>query len=419
MRLHATKLGSIANSRGFGDQLFDLAGQVPNLDLNFAGTKTLDPRVTFTRASTGTYVGGDGVLRSAVTNLATRSEEFENAVWTKGGITVTANNSVAPTGATVADSLMETAITSDHVLFFTNTQTFTPATQSIYVKPNGRNNVSLRFIFGASDWVATVFDLTGGGSITQSSAGASSLFTAVSRTIVNAGNGWYRISMTATQPSRASYAFALDFCTSPTPTLNAASGTESYFGDITKGVFVWGAQLETGSIPTSYIPTVASTVTRAAEVATLTGTNFSSWYNASAGTIYTLARGPAVLGGSQPNIWAFDDTPSTDYMIGRVTGTGTTATFFVSVSGSIVATIVSPTFTLKSTFAQASAYALNDFASTVNGGAVGTDTLGAVPVVNKASLGARSTNFLNGTIARFTYYPTRLSNNVLQALTVP
>jgi hypothetical protein len=314
---------------------------------------------------------------------------------------------------------METATNLDQVLFFSNTQTFTTATQSIYVKPNGRNNVSLRFAFGASDWAATVFDLTGNGSITQSSAGASSLFTAVSRTIVNAGNGWYRISMTATQPSRASYASALDFCTSPTPTLNALTGAESYLGDITKGVFAWGAQVETGSIPTSYIPTVASTVTRAAEVATLTGTNFSSWHNVSEGTVYTLARGPAVLAGAQPNIWVFDDTPSTNFMIGRVSGTGTTSTLFVGVSNVVVATIISPTFPLRSTFAQASAYALNNFASTVNGGAVGTDTLGAVPVVNKALLGNRSGFWLDGTIARFTFWPSRLANPTLQAVTAP
>jgi hypothetical protein len=103
-----------------------------------------------------------------------------------------------------------------------------------------------------------------------------------------------------------------------------------------------------------------------------------------------------------------------------MTGTGTTATFFVSTSGSLVATLVSPAFTLNSTFARASAYALNDFASVVNGGTVGTDTLGAVPVaVNKASLGSGKSFWLNGTIARFTYYPTRLSNVALQALTAP
>jgi hypothetical protein len=77
MRLNATRLGSIASSRSFGDQLDDLAGQVPSLDLNFAQNKSLiddysgTTPVTHTRASSGTYVDSDGVLRSAVTNLFT------------------------------------------------------------------------------------------------------------------------------------------------------------------------------------------------------------------------------------------------------------------------------------------------------------------------------------------------------------
>jgi hypothetical protein len=158
---------------------------------------------------------------------------------------------------------METSANLDHSIYFTNTQTFTTVTQSIYVKPNGRNNVSLRFYFGASDWVATVFDLTGNGAITQSSAGASSMFTAVSRTIVNVGNDWYRISMTATQPSRTSFAFALDLCSSPTPTLSATGGVESYVGDITKGLFIWGAQLNTGSVALSYTQTTTTAQTLA------------------------------------------------------------------------------------------------------------------------------------------------------------
>jgi hypothetical protein len=76
MRLNATRLGSIASSRSFGDQLDDLAGQVPSLDLNFAQNKSLiddysgTTLVTHTRASSGTYVDSDGVLRSAVTNLS-------------------------------------------------------------------------------------------------------------------------------------------------------------------------------------------------------------------------------------------------------------------------------------------------------------------------------------------------------------
>ena len=77
-----------------------------SLDLPFARTKTLDPRITFTRASSGTYVGADGLIKSAVTNLVLRSEEFNNAAWTKTSATVTANAATAPNGTLTADKLI-------------------------------------------------------------------------------------------------------------------------------------------------------------------------------------------------------------------------------------------------------------------------------------------------------------------------
>lgn len=379
-------------------------------------TSTINSAARFTHdPATGESLGL--LIEEARTNLVLRSEDFANAAWSKGGVTVTANNAAAPDGTVTADLMLETASPDNHFLNYATAITFTTATQSFYVKPNGRTNVALRTIIGANDWFAVVFNLTGNGSVTQTSTGSSTAFSAVSGTITNAGNGWYRISVTATQPSRTVFAGIVDLCTTSTPTLRAIDGVELYSGDVTKGVYVWGGQVEAGSIPTSYIPTVASTVTRSADVATLTGGNFTSWFNASAGTIYTKARGPVVAGGSQPNIVAFEDTPSTNFILTRVSGTGATSTFFVGVNSTVVAQLASSSFPLRSTFNQASAYALNDFATTVNGGPVATDTLGAVPVVTRAALGSRANFYLNGTIARFTYYPTRLLNAELQALT--
>ena len=54
----------------------------------------------------------------------------------------------------------------------------------------------------------------------------------------------------------------------------------------TQDFYVWGAQIEEGSFATSYIPTASSSVTRAADVAEITGTNFSSFYNQSEGTVF-------------------------------------------------------------------------------------------------------------------------------------
>jgi hypothetical protein len=408
-------------------------GAAPSLLLDFL-SGSLDSRITFTRASTATFSNSSGVLTSASndvarfdydpatlaplgllieearTNLVTRSEEFENAVWTKSNITVTANNAVAPTGATTADRLMETAVNLDHVLYFTNTQTFTTATQSIYVKPNGRNNVSLRFAFGASDWVATVFDLTGNGSITQSSAGTSSLYTVVSRTIVNAGNGWYRISMTATQPSRASYASALDLCTSPTPTLNALTGAESYLGDITKGIFAWGAQVEAGAFPTSYIPTTTTSLTRAADVASVN--TLTPWYNASAGTWYAEFLVPQanssglwrVLSGdvaNRPQIFNNASILNWEYSSDGLSSLG-------SLSANTVTKI-------------SGAYAVNDVIGAQNGVLGSADTSVTLNTPTAFKLGAAfstANREINGYFRRITYYPRRLPDSALQSITL-
>ena len=103
----------------------------PTLDLAFAATKALDPRITFTRASTGTYVGSNGTLRTAGinearfdhspltleslgllveearTNLLLRSEEFDNASWTKTRSSVTANAITAPDRTLTGDKLID------------------------------------------------------------------------------------------------------------------------------------------------------------------------------------------------------------------------------------------------------------------------------------------------------------------------
>jgi hypothetical protein len=83
MRTLATKARAINQYNGLGNQLWDLAGNRPSLDLPFADNKSLVDATTganlvdFTRASSGTYVDSEGVIRTATTNLLLRSEEFD------------------------------------------------------------------------------------------------------------------------------------------------------------------------------------------------------------------------------------------------------------------------------------------------------------------------------------------------------
>ena len=364
---------------------------------------------------------GPLLLEEARTNIISNSENFGGAPWSLGEITVTADAAVSPTGATTADSLLETTANMEHTVYVTSPQTFTTATHSLYVKPNGRTNVALRFYYGTDDWVSTVFSLTGNGSVTQSSAGSSSGFSAVSSSIANVGNGWYRISMTGTQTSRGTYGAVLNLCTSSTPTLGTSNGSEVYAGDITKGVYVWGAQLEAASTASSYIPTTGSTVTRAADVSTSTATSVfeSSWYNQTEGTVFTEYAGRnggrAFMAddGTGDNRFEVRISSATSQLSSWSAGTQVVSGLFApAATGLVDGVLVKTAVGLK----------VNDAAISTNGAAVGTDTSCAMPVaLNRMILGSfqGSGTFLNGPIKRLTFWPPRLSNEVLQRITQP
>jgi hypothetical protein len=432
MRLNATRLGSIASSRSFGDQLDDLAGQVPSLDLNFAQNKSLiddysgTTLVTHTRASSGTYVGSDGVIRNAVTNLLLQSEDFSTS-WTTVTATVTTNVATAPNGTTTADLYSGTSTSAvNQSVSLTSGVTYTI---SFYVKSAGLGNDSFRLrIDGAqtssnftatSEWQRFTFTATSantgartcgivrntagdnvdvliwGAQLEQSStvgeyipttstinsaprfdhnpttgeslgllveeqrtnlytnsfinksggarlvysdgpvapdplqlfvfgqentvngehffedraftptlsttyafsfyakqgsgtrnvlmrtaagnvgslifdlvAGAVSSPSGIfsSSSITPVGNGVYRCTGVWTATSATNTVVRIQLITN--------IGQTSYTGDGTSGIYLWGAQLEAGAFPTSYIPTVAATVTRAADVASITGSNF-------------------------------------------------------------------------------------------------------------------------------------------------
>jgi hypothetical protein len=172
-------------------------------------------------------------------------------------------------------------------------------------------------------------------------------------------------------------------------------------------------QLEQGAFATSVIATSTATATRAADVASITGTNFSSWYNQTEGTVHCQGVSP-----SAGNFFSIDDA-SVNNRITSFFDNATTPRFFVSASGSTSCNITSSTISAGALFAQANAYKINDFAISTNGGAVSTDTTGNIPTTNRMVLGVNvaAAGYINGTIKRLTYYPVRLPNATLQAIT--
>ena len=235
----------------------------PSLSLDFANVKALDSRVTFARASTATYYNQNGVLQTALanvprfdhdpatgeslgllveeqrTNLVLRSEEFDNAYWVNphSGVTRTANQAIAPDGTLTAD-LLKANVNSAVLHRDESLSASTGYSWSVYLKKStASSNMRLQGLNLSNSVAAfdSTFDISAG-TVASTATGTAS--------ITDVGNGWYRCSVSGTSSTAATYRVGL---------VGVISG---------EACFAWGAQLEVGAFPTSYIPTVASQVTR-------------------------------------------------------------------------------------------------------------------------------------------------------------
>ncbi len=331
------------------------------------------------------------------TNTILQSEDLDTT-WAETRATLNLNSVVSPGGTLTADRLIASTDNDTHFTTQTFTGTAASWTFTAYAKASGLNFVALRLFNGTSQVGLAYYNL---------STGATGTVTAGTAAITAVGNGWYRCSLTATLAASAS-------CTADIY-LASADNTNSFAGNAFNGIALWGFQVELGAFPTSYIATGAATATRSADSASMTGTNFSSWYNQSEGSFY------AEFATATP-------TTARILQIGDGTGNNRVDNFmaanqfavFVQASGSTQVTGSATGILAANVFGKVSfAYKTNDFAWLLNAGAVSTDASGVVPTVYQIGIGRRldSGTFLNGTIRRIAYYPLRLTNAQLQALT--
>ena len=334
-------------------------------------------------------------------NLFLRSEEFNDPAWTKGDATVTANATVSPDGTTNADKLVEAATTGTH--FATQTPSFvsgTTYTTSVYIKAAERSVLAIQLRSVAFGTTRTAWFDTVTGTVTKATGVSTT-------TMTDAGNGWYRCTITATASVTATtnVYFYLD---------NSPTGTGSYTGNGTSGLFIWGAQLETGAFATSYIPTVASTVQRNTDVATMTGTNFSSWYNQNAGTMLCnfILEGQTV-GGGVGDVWAIDLSGATNNAIRLRQGTIIAGADATMITGGVVQ-VDSNSFATPVNTRLKSAFAWSTASSNLTANGVSLGDGGAItpPTVNQFVLTGS-----NKWLRQISFYPSRLTNAQLQALT--
>lgn len=221
---------------------------VKTISTSASQVSTAKPRLEYNPA-TGESLGF--LVEGASTNLALRSEEFDNASWTKSNSSVTANQAISPDGTKSADLLLDNATNGTH----STTQTMTLTANTTYTLSVFAKMTSNRYLIlqtsNVANWSAeakTVFDL-------QIGVVASSLLTDYS--IENVGGGWYRCSITATFGAATTIG-GLNIFTSEVGTLSSYSGTG-------KGVYIWGAQIEAQPFATSYIRTEGATVSRSAD----------------------------------------------------------------------------------------------------------------------------------------------------------
>jgi len=206
------------------------------------------------------------------TNLLTYSEDFSNAAWIKTSTTVNTNASISPNGTLNADSLFETANSASHQIWKRPSMTAGQVyTQTFFIKSNGRRRVQLQIYDSTSVYASALYDVISGTVI--STNGTS--------TIKNYGNGWYRCVISGISPTTSTGYCSVNLAQD---NFTQATSVDVYLGDVTKGIYIWGAQYEEGSYPTSYIVSNSgSATTRLAEVCN--GSGNASTFNDSEGVL--------------------------------------------------------------------------------------------------------------------------------------
>ena len=354
------------------------------------------------------------LIEESRTNLLLRSETFQTT-WTASQLNTTGtpaylNVATAPDGTTTADKIIATAVAATHQ--FRQSLTLVSGTTyslTCYFKAAEQQLASFQ-VFGVAngnaDWVS-LFNVS-----STPSTGYSVGFTSTS--VTNAGNGWIRCTAIFTATASGSLEFRIGGAG------NLLVGGHVYLGNGTSGILVWGAQVEAGSFPTSYIPTTTASVVRSADLCSISGSNFTGFWNQSAGTL----------------VETFEASPNTNTTYASASNgdivqnslhldndTGLMRAVYYSGSANVATLDLGAVGTVGTVNTIATAYSVNDFAASRNGGTVVTDTSGAVPAsLSQINIGTDERSqtptsfYSNRCIKSLRYYKKRLANAKLQTL---
>jgi hypothetical protein len=387
---------------------------------------------TFTRATTATRVNASGLIESVASgvlrldypvtggcpaaliepsaqNLIKQSEAFNTAEWTGIGLNAFGSGSVAnstgttdPFGGTNADYIQENSASGTHVTLQINAGQVsgTNLTFSVFAKAAERTQINL-FNNGGGGGNAT-FNLT---------SGTATLVAGVSASIQNYGNGWYRCILTYTPNATGNFNVQVR--------LVDASGNTSYTGTGASGLYVFGAQVETGAIPTSYIPTTTGSATRNADVCSVSGV--SGYIGQTEGTLYAEVDFRNIGYNGVVITLQTDNWITNSIQIQKSLGNQWRITIraaSVAILNVDIGTITAGIYKFALGYnASASGTVL-----AVNGSILTTQTASSIPACNSVVLGSRNetgtfSTHLNDRLRAAAIYPTRLTNEQLESLT--
>ena len=418
---------SIGGGLGTGD-IFTLSPA----SFDFSRTNTKDSRITFTRASSGTFVDADGLIKSAATNTPrfdhdpvtgkslgllieesstnrnTKSKSF--SVWgVSSGFSLVYDAATAPDGTTSATALDRNG--SGLARLEKNFSVGSGGSTTFSVFAKSVNTTTGRYLRLAVNDAQTGerfadFDLVDGTIDVAATNGGN--FTNAASRIEEYPNDWYRCSLSFSKTSSGS---ENSICFHKLYIRQSNNSTDTPSGVTDVGMHLWGGQVEEKTFPTSLIETDGSTVTRAADVVEITGTNFSSFYSQSEGTFFSDLTGSGGFGfvahnGSNANRHGFAIA---------------TGTLFTSISETSNHFGVAPTL-VAGGGKLAYGYKANDYNAFGDGvNLPGTSPTTLPTGINELALGYRGSysanSFLNGHIKRLSYFPTRLADATLQSIT--
>jgi hypothetical protein len=366
-----------------------------------AGTTAYLGLKTVSGTFSGTVTGG--------TSGATGTYSAIAAVHVHSNITVTPNAITGPDGAMNADKLCESSTSSVAHAWVSGASAITAGAVSAYqikIKAGERTEGKFQVTNAAySSGAYAVFNLSAGtvGGVSYLGTGSAGI-----ASIKDAGDGFWLITLSCIVDASSATARA-------SVTLYS-SGAATYAGTVGYGVYISHLQIESGAIPTSYIETLESAVTRAADVCSvaLSGIDF----NAKEGAVFIKARTPRGRPTVAEVLFMIDDGSASNriYINRGVTGA---ITFTVDVGGSTVASIGTTVIADDTDFTCVASWKADDFKLSVNGETPFTDSSGALPsglVAMRPGQPSSAANMWQGPIKHLALIPRALTAAQAQAV---